>query len=141
MPDALPIQAVHHISHVTSQLETTRAFYQNVLGFQPIQRPNFTFDGAWLFAYGVQVHLIATGRGGEIDVADISTRADHIAFLVDDIDEARSRLESHGIPYHESRVAQTGVTQLFFRDPDGNHLELGCYPPPIPVTESDRSDS
>lgn len=130
MPDALPVTAVHHISHITTDLEASRAFYRDVLGFRTIQRPNFQFPGAWLFNYGVQVHLIVDDAAPQ-PARTVSTRVDHIAFHVDDTDVVEQLLREHGVEYRTSKVADTGVTQLFFCDPDGNHIEIGCYPPPI----------
>ncbi len=135
MADTLPINAVHHISHITHDLEASRRFYREVLGFQEIERPEFTFPGAWLFNYGVQIHLIDPGDASAPDTDEVQTRTDHIAYHVSDIDAARSVLEENGIPFRESRVPATNVTQLFFRDPDGNHLELGCYPATPAVLE------
>jgi hypothetical protein len=42
-------------------------------------------------------------------------------------------LEQHGLPYQTNYVAGTGVTQYFFQDPDGNHIEIGTYPPVRPL--------
>ena len=128
MADSLPINAVHHISHITHDLEASRRFYREVLGFQEIERPEFTFPGAWLFNYGVQIHLIDPGDASPPEDGEVQTRTDHIAYHVPDIDAARSVLKENNISYRESHVPATNVTQLFFCDPDGNHIELGCYP-------------
>ena len=43
---------------------------------------------------------------------------------------ARSRcLRDHGIEYVERVLPDYGYRQVFFRDPDGNVLELGEWPP------------
>ncbi len=128
MTSSLPINAVHHISHITHDLEASRRFYREVLGFAEIERPEFTFPGAWLFNYGVQIHLIDPGNAPAPETDEVQTRTDHIAYHVPDIDAARAVLEENDISYRESQVPATNVTQLFFRDPDGNHIELGCYP-------------
>jgi len=132
MPAALPIQSVNHISRVTHDLEASTAFYRDVLGFSPIKRPDFGFPGAWLYNYGVQIHLIATGIAPP-DPADISIRADHVAFHVERIDEVKRLLDQHDISFRTNYVADTDVTQLFFHDPDGNHIEIGTFPEVVPV--------
>ena len=119
---------MHHISHVTGHLEDSTAFYRDVLGFRLIKRPNFGFPGAWLFNYGVQIHLIATDRGPASDLGDIQTRADHVAFHVADTDHVERLLQERNIAFRTNFVADTGVKQLFFHDPDGNHIEIGTYP-------------
>jgi len=133
MASSLPIEVVHHISYITHNLEASRRFYCDVLGFEEIERPEFSFPGAWLFNHGVQIHLIEPGDKPAPEGSEVQTRKDHIAYKVSDIDAARARLEEFGIEYKESLVPQTNVTQIFFLDPDGNHLELGCYPPTPPV--------
>jgi len=128
MPDPLPIQSVNHIARVTRNLEASTAFYRDVLGFRPIGRPNFPFPGAWLYNYGVQIHLIATAEG-KTENREIQIRADHVAFHVEDVQSVKELLDAHGIPYRTNDVADTDVTQIFFHDPDGNHIEIGSYPP------------
>ena len=128
MSRPLPIRSVHHIARSTQRLDAMRAFYCDVLGFREIRRPNFNFQGAWLYNYGVQIHLIVNSDAAR-QPGEISTRADHVVLFVDDVGEAARRLDEHGISYKTNTVPQTGVTQLFFHDPDGNHIELGCYPP------------
>ncbi|MBP85702.1 MAG: glyoxalase [Planctomycetaceae bacterium] len=134
MLQPLPIRSVNHISHVTSRLEESTTFYRDVLGFRPIQRPPFDFPGAWLYNYGVQVHLIATRKDGEAP-GEISVRTDHVAFHVDDTDHVEGLLKERGIPYRTNIVPGTGIKQLFFHDPDGNHIEIGSYPPATELTE------
>lgn len=122
----IPVSAVNHIARETSHLEAARAFYRDVLGFREIWRPNFTFPGAWLYNYGVMIHLIE-GRPPERD-EEISTRADHVAFHTDDLPAVERFLDERNIPFKKNTVPTTGVTQVFFHDPDGNHIEVGSYP-------------
>jgi catechol 2,3-dioxygenase-like lactoylglutathione lyase family enzyme len=127
--EPLPIESINHIARVTHDLEASTAFYRDVLGFRSIQRPNFGFPGAWLFNYGVQIHLIAATGDPAVDGPEISIRADHVAFHVADTDVVEELLKRHGIPYKTNYVADSGVTQIFFHDSDGNHIEIGTYPP------------
>lgn len=124
---ALPLMGVHHISREVRDLEATRAFYREVLGFREIVRPALSFPGAWLFGYGVQIHLIV----GDPPPRDptISSRVDHIAFHSTDLSAIEERLRTHGVPYKRTSQTATGLAQLFFQDPDGNHLEAASYPP------------
>ena len=132
MPRALPIRSINHVARTTKRLEASRRFYRDVLGFREIQRPDFGFPGAWLYNYGVQIHLIVNESLAPNPEDEIQTRADHLALHVDDIDEARQLLEEHGITYRENTVPKTGVVQLFFLDPDGHHVEVATYPPTPP---------
>lgn len=128
MPRPLAIESVNHVARLTRHLEESRAFYRDVLGFRELARPNFMFPGAWLFNYGLQIHLIVDDAA-PLEKGDISTRADHLALHVPDIAAAEQLLIEHGIEYKKNYVADRDVTQLFFHDPDGHHIEIGCYPP------------
>ncbi len=131
MPAPLPIQSVNHVARVTRHLDESRAFYRDVLGFRELERPNFNFPGAWLYNYGLQLHLIVNDVAHEQD-REISTRADHLALHVPDTTVVERLLEEHGIPFKKNHVPQRNMTQLFFLDPDGNHIEVATYPPTPP---------
>jgi catechol 2,3-dioxygenase-like lactoylglutathione lyase family enzyme len=134
MSSPLPVSAVHHISHVVRDLEASRTFYRDLLGFREIKRANFNFAGAWLFNYGVQIHLIedtsAPDRSGKI-----SGRADHVAFHTDDIASVEASLTHAGTDFYKSVVPETNVTQIFIHDPDGNTVEFGNYPATPPFVD------
>ena len=134
MSQPLPIKALHHIARTTADPDRSRAFYTDVLGFREIRRPGFNFRGAWLFNYGVQIHIIEhdTARAA----GPIDTRAEHLAFAVDDFQEVERRLAQHGIEYHK-QVNAGGIPQIFFHDPDGHHIEIGIYPPTPPDLDTE----
>lgn len=127
MPLPLPLLHLHHISLVTGKLDESRAFYRDVLGFREIPRPAFNFGGAWLYNYGLQIHLIENPAPAEMS-AEIDSRADHIAFAVDDVDAVERLLREHGVRYRVNMQANTTVKQLFFHDPDGHNIEVARYP-------------
>jgi len=80
-----------------------------------------------LFNYGLQIHLIESADQ-EPPRTEIKARVDHIAFRVSDIDAVQKQLDERGIEFVSRHVPDTGVTQVFFLDPDGNHIECGEYP-------------
>src|SRR4051795_5232555 len=56
---------IDHVTIATDDLETTVAFYRDVLGLVVGPRPAFPFAGAWLYANGRPiVHLRAPGAEG-----------------------------------------------------------------------------
>ena len=126
MPAPIPISTVNHISRVTADVQRSLAFYRDVLGFRQVWRPNFNFAGAWLFDDRVMIHLIEGTPPSRSE--KISTRADHVAFDAEDVDAVEAGLKEHGIEYNRG-VNAGGITQIFFHDPDGNHIEIGTYPP------------
>lgn len=126
MTHPLPILALHHISRITKHLDASIAFYRDVLGFQEIPRPAFQFGGAWLFNYGLEIHLIVDASTPD-PLAEISSRVNHIAFMSHDVAATEQRLIEHQIAYRVNIQSQTGLRQLFFCDPDGHHVEVATY--------------
>lgn len=125
---ALPLKGLHHISVLTKHLEESRAFYRDVLGFREIPRPPFSFGGAWLWNYGLQIHLIVDETIGD-PAGPIQTRDHHIAFHSPDLEKVEWVLNDRKIPMRVNVQAGTGLKQLFFRDPDGHHIEVASYGP------------
>ena len=60
MPNTISPQAVHHIALPTRNPEIAADFYVGVVGMQRIERPAFSFAGAWLYHSpgNIQIHLI-----------------------------------------------------------------------------------
>ena len=127
MTKPLPIQSVNHLAVVTSRLEASRRFYRDVLGFREVSRPNFKFPGAWLYNYGLMIHIIGHEKSGA-PAEEIQTREAHIALHSDHLDEVEQLLREHGVPFRINEVPERNIKQLFFQDPDGFHIEVGTYP-------------
>ena len=127
---------LNHVALYVTDLKRSTEFYRRVLQLEPIPRPAFTFPGAWLFNYGLMIHII----GRETSNADargssgaIQTRDAHLALHADDLGAVEELLQQHGIAYRRNEVPDRKIKQLFFQDPDGFHIEVGTYPPLPPV--------
>ncbi|KAF2319947.1 hypothetical protein GH714_020820 [Hevea brasiliensis] len=122
----MPILSLNHVSFVCKSVPESVRFYQDVLGFVLIKRPSsFNFEGAWLFNYGVGIHLLESDRvlskKGKINPKD-----NHISFQCSDMDLVVKKLEEKNIEYVTAVVEEGGITvdQLFFHDPDGYMVEI-----------------
>ncbi|KAF6152720.1 hypothetical protein GIB67_021380 [Kingdonia uniflora] len=84
MGGPLHLTSLNHISLVCKSVEESLEFYQNVLGFFPIRRPgSFDFDGAWLFNYGIGIHLLqAKEAENKLNKEEINPKDNHISFQV-----------------------------------------------------------
>jgi glyoxylase I family protein len=127
MPEPLPIHSLHHVARVTKQLDASRAFYRDVLGFREMFRPKLDFPGAWLSNYGIQIHLLVNDAP-ENPRDLIETRDNHLAFFVENIDIVERLLDEHHVTYRVNLQKDTNIKQVFFRDPDGHHIEVARYP-------------
>ncbi|KAI7838098.1 hypothetical protein COHA_008106 [Chlorella ohadii] len=122
----LPLSAVNHISRVCRDVAATAAFYSDLLGFIPVQRPQSLeekFEGCWMWRYGLGLHLIEgepVPRSSEID-----PKSDHLSFQADSLEEVAAELERRGVPFVRQTVTEGGmqVGQLFFHDPDNSMIE------------------
>ncbi|KAK7335981.1 hypothetical protein VNO80_28156 [Phaseolus coccineus] len=132
----LHLKSVNHISLVCTSVVKSINFYQNVLGFFPIRRPgSFDFDGAWLFGYGIGIHLLqAEDPNGIPRKKEINPKDNHISFQCESMVAVEKKLEEMEIEYVRATVEEGGikVDQLFFHDPDGFMIEI-CNCDSLPV--------
>ena len=139
----MAIRKLGHYSIRTTDLESSRRFYTEVLGLEEGFRPPFPFPGIWLYLpgdksdYGV-VHIIGIDphdKQGLVDYLgdkDPSSQVgtgtlDHVAFLVEGLQAMRRRLAESQIPFTERTVPSLGLHQVFVTDPSGVTVELN-YP-------------
>ena len=119
----MPIARLDHVTVCTRDVPRSVAFYRDIVGLEPGPRPQFSFDGAWLYANGVPVvHIVdrdATRGAGSID---------HFAFAATGLAGYLDRLRAEGIDFKVQPlppgVPQSGTQQLFFHDPDGARIEI-----------------
>ena len=77
--------ALNHISRLCRNVKESIDFYTKVLGLVLIKRPpTFEFDGAWLFNYGVGVHLIQAKNEDSLPQTDrgLDPMDNHVSFQV-----------------------------------------------------------
>ncbi|KAI3972305.1 hypothetical protein MKW92_005042 [Papaver armeniacum] len=134
---ALPLLSLNHVSYLCKSVTESAKFYQEVLGFVLIKRPSsFKFEGAWLFNYGIGIHLLQCNSINDVQQmpVKINPKDNHISFQCTDIELVKKRLREMGMKYETALVEEGGVfvNQLFFHDPDGYMIEI-CNCDNIPV--------
>lgn len=123
--------SVGHVHLKVSDLERSTAFYQDVLGLQVTQR--YGAQAIFLSADGYHHHVGLNtweSRGGRPPAAG-TTGLYHVAFLYPtqaELARAIRRAARHGVTL--DGAADHGVSlAVYFRDPDGNGIEL-CWDRP-----------
>jgi glyoxylase I family protein len=118
------ISKLLHATVLVEDLLTSRAFYEQTLGFTASpSRPQMSFAGVW-YDLGpdqqlhlMQLHSPETG----LQRPQNGGRDRHLAFAVDDLSALMLKLDGSGINYN---LSKTGRRALFCRDPDDNALEF-----------------
>ncbi|XP_022897314.1 lactoylglutathione lyase [Olea europaea var. sylvestris] len=126
----IPLLALNHVSRVCSSVKDSVDFYTKVLGFVLIERPEaFDFDGAWLFNYGVGIHLVHAKDDEKLpqDRENLDPMDNHISFQCENMEAMEQKLKDHNIKYIKRTVGdedEGAIDQLFFNDPDGFMIEI-----------------
>jgi catechol 2,3-dioxygenase-like lactoylglutathione lyase family enzyme len=126
----MKVTGVDHISINVKDLETSVAFYKEVLGFRRLQTVPMDDDLSLTFLEvpgGARMELFSYKNGipaathGEKDPG-----LRHLAFWVDSVEGVEKRLREKGITMVLSTtdLPSLGARVLLFLDPDGVTLEL-----------------
>jgi len=126
---------LHHVSIEVRDLVASVAFYTQVIGLRPVDRPAFPSAGAWLDCGGQQVHL-----NHKPDLApQVERRFDptgpHFALRCPDFDAQVLALGAMGYAENAGdaqrrviihRTGLAGFAQLFLFDPDWTLVEINA---------------
>lgn len=133
-----------HYSHCVSDIERSRAFYTDVLGFEIVAElpfddpatakvmgvPGCKFKGIFMKRDGMRIEII--GFSEPPAGRDVRQRRaneighSHLSFYVKSLDEALDYLRCKGVPVdEESRtMLAMGIECCVVRDPDGFPIEI-----------------
>ena len=124
------IDRIDHIVLTVHDLERTIAFYSRVLGMEPV-----TFAGGRRgLAFGRQkLNLHQAGREFEPKALAPAPGAIDLCFISETpLAGVIAKLQEQGVVIIEGPVDKTGalgpMKSVYFRDPDGNLIEVSNYP-------------
>lgn len=132
---APPLLSILETALYVDDLDRADAFYTDVMGlprlFADDRMRAFDVNRAnvlLLFRRGATTLPVKTG-GGVIPPHD-ATGQIHMAFAIRPADAAtwREHLQGHGVAIEGTSEWQRGGHSLYFRDPDGNMLEVATTP-------------
>src|SRR3954469_2500563 len=121
---------LHHLALLSSDVERTVRFYQDLLGFpltEIFENRDYRGSNHFFFDLG-HGNLLAFFDFPGLDLgpyAEVLGGLHHIAISMppDEWAAAKERMDAAGVPYQ----VESG-TSLYFRDPDGARLELIADP-------------
>jgi len=124
----MPIGTLDHVNLRTTNVPRLVAFYERVLGLTVGTRPDFSFNGAWMYAGpNAIVHIVET-----TETADYrrEQQLEHYALNASGLEEFLAHLRAENVPYRCGVLPGDGFghTQVNIFDADGNHLHID-FPP------------
>jgi catechol 2,3-dioxygenase-like lactoylglutathione lyase family enzyme len=129
--DPISIDRIDHLVLTVADLDRTCDFYSRVLGMTVA-----TFGaGRKALAFGQQkLNLHQAGREFEPKARHPTPGAIDLCLVtLTPLAQVAAHLEACGVKIAEGPVARTGatgpITSLYFRDPDGNLVEVSNYDP------------
>jgi catechol 2,3-dioxygenase-like lactoylglutathione lyase family enzyme len=133
----MPLTELNHYFVRANDLEKSRRFYCDVLGFEDMPRPTFPFPGHWLGVGGkIQVHMGPHGiPNAELyylgttphSASDNAGVVDHIAFLATEPRSFAERFDALGLKPRKRYLPEFRLFQMFVKDPDGLTIELNFH--------------
>ncbi len=130
----MPLTHLDHYFVRVKDVEASRRFYCDVLGFEVMPRPEFPFPGYWLGVNGrIQVHIGLDAIPDEAayyfgttprSARDNAGVVDHIAFQGVRPEEIAQRLRAREVPWRTRYLPAIELFQIFVADPDGLMIEL-----------------
>jgi len=113
----------HHIALLTTNFDELRAFYVETLGF-PVVGAYSDRRIMFIGVGNIAIELIENEQAGSRGTGGWG----HVAFEVADVDATYAELVDQGVPFHilpKDFPEGAAVARIaFFRDPDGNELQL-----------------
>ena len=125
------IDRLDHVVFPASDVEALAAFYERVLGMT-IDRFG---EGRVAVSFGRQkINLQPAGWDYDRKAVEHRAGSQDICLIVEgSLDPVLAHLEACGVAVEEGPVARTGATgpirSVYFRDPDGNLVEISTYDP------------
>ncbi len=119
------VLGLDHMVLTVASVQATCRFYETVLG---MERETFA-PGRVALKFGNQkINLHETGKEFEPKARLATAGSGDLCFIVYDLAVAENTLKQAGVDIIEGPVARTGatgpITSIYFRDPDGNLLEV-----------------
>lgn len=120
---------IHHIAIIASDYLRSKAFYCDILGFTLLgeyyrqERDSWKGDLALNNQYTIELFSFPSPPCRVTEPEACGLR--HLAFAVDDLEQAVAHLAQHNVPCEPIRLDTASHRKFtFFRDPDGLPLEL-----------------
>lgn len=131
----MPVSHLEHFLIQTADINATRDWYVDTLGFREGPHPDFKFPVIWLYLGDKDVvHLTEGGKnvsnnrkvylGQQSEATEGSGVIDHMAFRCTGLRGMMEHLRDRRVEFRQRMVSDQGLFQLFLFDPNGVKIEL-----------------
>ena len=119
---------LEHVNLTVSDLDRSIAFYCDLLDLDVRWKGPIDDDrpGAHVGDDHAYLALFQAAADGTVTLDYLRPGLNHFGFVVDDLDEARRRLDRLGATVHREADYDPG-RRIYFLDPDGHEVELVEY--------------
>lgn len=121
---------LRHLALNVERLNEMKQFYVDLLGFTVEWEPDA--DNVYLSS---GIDNLALHKAG-VTASNAGNKLDHLGLIVraaDDVDRWADFLESRGVTIEaKPRTHRDGARSFYFRDPDGNVVQIIHHPPISP---------
>lgn len=116
--------AIEHVALFADNLEASRDFFIQFFDMRVVlDNSKAPVRGYFLVADGGSVLEVIERPKGESNANQ--RYVCHLAFAVEDVAEARAKIEAAGLVFETDTVVDTPEFQTaFFRDPEGNRIQI-----------------
>ena len=125
-----------HLTLATRDVQATRSFFEQTLGWTPIHRPgNIDVDAAWLqVAPDQELHIVHSPEFHPSRYEEEFGRHMAVAFPQSEFEGIKEKLKANGAELIKPK-RETPFERFFFRDPNGYVFEI------IPTERKSESKS
>lgn len=122
------VRQVNHLTLRVKDLDASRKFYVDIMGFSEVPRPHLPKKGVWLWMGNIGLHLNEQPnkeRAPQL-TREATAHTPHLALEVENIHHAYLGLKAAGLSMQcvVPIMNDKAVVQYFVQDPDGHVVEI-----------------
>lgn len=123
------VDRIDHLVLTVKDIDATIKFYTSIMGMTEVEFG----EGRKALIFGRQkINLHLVGSEFEPKALNVKSGSEDLCFVIDTpIDQAIKEVENKGVEVIEGPIHRTGaigkIYSAYFRDPDGNLIEISNY--------------
>jgi lactoylglutathione lyase len=122
----MAVKKFEHVGIMVKDIETSKQFYQQIVGLELIEEMIHTNGELKLAFLGINGETIVELIEGYNANLPAEGKVHHVAFTVEGIEKEKERLQSLGVSlvWEDITTLPNGAKYLFFLGPDGEWIEF-----------------